>query len=340
MGSRRSSIGPVGRARSGRPGGARLRPIDCALITAAVALVTAALAGGVTFYLGYRFGRSGVHGGASADTVIERPREWDEARRRRQDASGSADTVVERPREWPAARKPPAPEPEGAEAKRPDPQRSRPSDPPPIDARPVAATRGNFLDNPGFEEGSTGWKWLDWSSNWAPFDVVQGTAAGGDRSARLAVRGAPGDPETRVWGVVQEIAPEAFPERISGRYRIDRWEPGAARKMYLQAVVISLHPEGPLPSTQVRYVLEGVTEPPYRMSNARYRFANRRPAPPQGEWIEFSLPVKRDFLDLWGKIPPPGTALRVLFEARYDDKPRTGMAAADVYYDDLFVGVP
>jgi len=211
---------------------------------------------------------------------------------------------------------------------------------PHMNARPVAATTGNWLVNPGFEQGAEGWKWLDWSQEWGPFEIADGIATSGSKSAHLAVRGEPGGRPTHVFGVVQEIAPQVFPERMSGRYRVDRWEPGDARKVYLQAVVIATHPEGTLPSTQVRYILEGVTVPPYDMSNARYRFFHSRAQPPMSQWIDFSLPVRQDFLQLWGKVPPPGTALRVLFEARYDDKPAGGSVAADVYYDDLFIGVP
>ncbi|MDI7269094.1 MAG: hypothetical protein QME96_13985, partial [Myxococcota bacterium] len=219
-------------------------------------------------------------------------------------------------------------------------ERGGPARAPQVEARPVKKTTGNFLADPGFEEGGAGWKWLEWSREWAPFRVVDGFGASGARSAALEVRGGPGDGRTRVWGVVQEIAPEVFPPVVSGKYRVGRWEPGAARKVYVQAVVISMHAQGMLPSTQVRYVLDGVTEQPYDMSNARYRFVHRRSAPPIGEWIDFSLPVRADFLELWGRLPPPGTPLRVLFEARYDDRPADASVAADVYYDDLFVGVP
>lgn len=206
--------------------------------------------------------------------------------------------------------------------------------------RTVSALRGNFLENPGFESGPAGWKWLDWSSDWAPFEVAGGRVAAGTQAAHLAVRGNPGDKPTRVYGLVQELATAAFPSRISGRYFVERWDPGQARRAYTQAVIIAMRPKGDQPTMQLRYILEGVTEQPYNLSNARYVFVHRRALPPTGTWIDFSLDVREDYRRLWGEVPPDGTPFRVLFEARYDDKPPAGSVATDVWYDELFVGVP
>ena len=139
---------------------------------------------------------------------------------------------------------------------------------------------------------------------------------------------------------MQEITPAAFPSRISGHYYVDRWEPGTAKRVYAQVVIIAMQALGDLPRTQIRYVLEGVTEQPYHMSNARYVFVHRRTQPETDRWIDFSLDVRADSRRLWGSVPPDGTPFRVLFEARYDDKPGNGTVSADVYFDDLFVGVP
>lgn len=206
--------------------------------------------------------------------------------------------------------------------------------------RTVAARTGNFLENAGFEDGSTGWSWLDWSNDWAPFTVDDTRAAAGTRAARLAVHGRPEDRPTRVFGVVQELAPAVFPTQITGRYFVERWAPGAAKKAYVQVVIIAMWPLGDMPSRQLRYVLEGVTEQPYQMSNARYVFVNRRVQPETGRWLEFSLDVQQDYRRLWNDVPPDGTPFRVLFESRYDDKPLGSQVDNVVYYDELFVGVP
>ncbi len=205
--------------------------------------------------------------------------------------------------------------------------------------RVVTDTTINYLENPGFEDGSAGWKWLDWSGEWAPFDIGGDRVASGAKAAHLAVRGEPGGPKTRVWGAVQELAPTVFPTRISGRYYVERWEPGAAKKAYAQVVIIAMQSRGDLPSMQLRYILEGVTEQPYNMSNARYVFVHRRTQPELERWIDFSLDVQGDYRRLWGEVPRDGTPFRVLFEARYDDKPPDGTVTSDVWYDDLFVGL-
>jgi len=214
-----------------------------------------------------------------------------------------------------------------------------PTGDPHLDPRVVTDTTGNFLENPGFEDGSAGWKWLDWSNDWAPFDIGEGRVASGTKAAHLAVRGEPGGPPTRVFGLVQELAPTAFPTRISGRYYVERWAPGTAKKAYTQVVIIAMQPRGDLPSMQLRYVLEGVTEQPYNMSNARYVFVHRRTQPELERWIDFALDVQGDYRRLWGEVPRDGTPFRVLFEARYDDKPLDGAVTNDVWYDDLFVGL-
>ena len=139
---------------------------------------------------------------------------------------------------------------------------------------------------------------------------------------------------------MQEIVSTKFPTRISGRYFVERWEPGLAKKVYVQVVIVAMQPKGEDPTMQIRYVLDGVTEQPYQLRNARYVFVRRRAYPETGTWIEFSLDVQEDFQRLWGQVPPDGTGIRIMFEARYDDKPAAGTIAADVYYDDLFVGIP
>jgi hypothetical protein len=207
----------------------------------------------------------------------------------------------------------------------------------------VEGRTGNFLSDPGFEEGGVGWKWLDWSNQWKPFEIGGERVSTGTRAAHLAVHGGWSEEKnagTRVFGVVQELVSAVFPARISGRYLIERWEPGQAKTAYLQAVIIAMQPRGDQPTMQIRYILDGVTVQPYQLSNARYVFVHRREQPDTGVWVDFSLDVREDYRNLWGEVPPDGTGYRVLFEARYDDKPPAGVVAIDVWYDDLFVGVP
>ena len=220
------------------------------------------------------------------------------------------------------------------------PPATRPStEDPHFQPRTVEMRTENFLANAGFEEGDAGWKWLDWSSQWGRFEVGEERAATGSRAAHLAVHGSWTDASTRVFGVVQEIVSPVFPTRISGRYFVERWEPGQAKKAYVQVVIIAMQAQGSQPTMQLRYILEGVTVQPYQLSNARYVFVHRREQPDTGTWIDFSLDVQEDCRTLWGAVPPDGTGYRVLFEARFDDKPPAGTVAIDVWYDELFVGV-
>jgi len=215
-----------------------------------------------------------------------------------------------------------------------------PSNDPHFHPRDVTAPSGNFLVNPGFEQGISGWMWLEWSENWGPFEIASGQVATGRLAAHIPAHGSPGERPTRIFGVVQEIRSVKFPTRISGRYLVERWDTGVAKKAYVQVVLIAMIRAGQQPTMQLRYVLDGMNEAPYHMANARYIVVHPREAPPIGRWIDFSLDVPDDYRRFWGELPPDGTGYRVLFEARYDDKAPGESVALDVWYDDLFVGIP
>ena len=52
----------------------------------------------------------------------------------------------------------------------------------------------------------------------------------------------------------------------------------------------------------------------------------------------FETNIKEDFLEKWKAVPEGYSKIRVLFEARYDDKEAGIASEADVYYDDLYMG--
>jgi hypothetical protein len=61
--------------------------------------------------------------------------------------------------------------------------------------------------------------------------------------------------------------------------------------------------------------------------------------PESGRWVYFERNVRQDFEELWGSAPEGFSYIRILFEVRYDDKPRgSDEVKADVFYDDLYVG--
>jgi hypothetical protein len=200
---------------------------------------------------------------------------------------------------------------------------------------------GNLFLNPGFEGGGDPWFSIDtWLTH---FQVSDAFAHSGTHSALLKMDSTqPGDNPSRVHGVVQEPVPDQFPEVVSGYYYVDKWERGLP-KQYLQFVVIAADSDN-LPSNvgatnhQIRYVLAGVTEPPLSITNARYIFLGG-PEPEQWRWVYFERNIRKDFQEQWGAVPEGYSKLRILFEARWDERDLNDTASlADVYYDDLYIG--
>ena len=200
----------------------------------------------------------------------------------------------------------------------------------------------NLFQNGSFEEGPAPWTSLD-TENWGPpFKVSSNQAHTGSNSALLQLRSEVGG-TGKVFGVVGELTQQEFPDVISGYYYVGRWEKGTP-KQYLQFVVIVQGATNIPPSVadagnhQIRYILAGVDRQPTFISNARYVMVSRDP-PKVGEWVHFQHNIKEDFRQLWGEVPEGFTNLRILFETRWDDRVASdGPSAADVYYDDLYIG--
>ena len=204
------------------------------------------------------------------------------------------------------------------------------------------AADGNLFRNGSFEEGSEPWCSLDSSAWGTPFSISNERAFVGDQSALLQLRSDDGG-EARVYGVVQAVAGDEFPETLSAEYFVERWEQGTPIQ-YLQAVVIVWGAENVPPAVagvgnhQIRYILAGVDRQPTQISNARYVMVSEE-QPRIGEWVSFERNVRQDFLELWGSVPEGFDRLRVLFEVRWDNRmPNDGPSSADVYYDDLYFG--
>jgi hypothetical protein len=205
----------------------------------------------------------------------------------------------------------------------------------------------NLLENAGFEEGREPWTRMG-GSVWGAFEIVEDQAHSGESSAYLPVvweSGKPGQ-KVKVFGVVQEPSPEVFPETLSGWYRVgDWWSESPATQLYVQVVVIvwddpktaelvGVRSGSPIKNYQLRYYLAGVDEPPFLLANAKVKFAGKGP-PKRDQWLRFELPIRQDFQELWGHVPSDFSSLRVLFEARWDDKPEGAGVRAEVWYDDL-----
>lgn len=201
----------------------------------------------------------------------------------------------------------------------------------------------NQFQNANFEEGYGPWCSLGTPAWGPPFSLSTAQAHSGQRSALLELRSGDDARSAQVYGVVTEIAPEEFPEVLSGYYYVDGWEQGTA-KQYMQFVVIvweadNIPPEIAVATNhQVRYVLAGVDSPPIEIANARFVMAGTG-EPEQGRWVRFERNIREDFEELWGAVPEGFSRLRILFEVRWDERtPADAPSAADVYYDDLYIG--
>ena len=202
---------------------------------------------------------------------------------------------------------------------------------------------GNILLNPGLEVGEEPWLTHTVAVNTDPkvhFRRTEALAHGGRASALLHMRDPAEAEGAEVYYLIQEVAPERFPEVVSGFYRVENWMKGTG-KQYLQFVVIVFGAENlsrSYDNHQIRYILAGVGEPPIAIANAHFVFLDAD-EPAQGRWIPFKVNVGDDFRRLWGDAPQDFDKIRVLFEVRWDGKVAgQGTPQADVYYDDLYMG--
>ena len=196
---------------------------------------------------------------------------------------------------------------------------------------------GNLFGNPGFEDADKG----PWFSLKLPqFEVSQEQAHTGRASAFLKLRETEQASGGKALSLVQEPTPAAFPEFISGYYRVDNWQKGTP-KQYLEMVVIAVGATNmaqPYPNHQIRYLLAGVSAEPLTVGNGFFVFVSKE-EPVQGQWVYFERNIKEDFAQLWQAVPEGYSNLRIIFEVRYDDKQAGGgRPEADVYFDDLYLG--
>lgn len=220
----------------------------------------------------------------------------------------------------------------------PNPALSTASAPPPA-PEPPPNPPGNLLVNPGFEDGDAGWFWMKTSQYWVPFDISSKKAHTGEKSAYLRIEAKPGAPAVEIHGVIQELKPNRLPAKAGGFYRIENWQRGAS-KQYLQFVVIIWGGHPQFKNYQIRYILDGISVQPHRMTNVKYIFLpGTSDDPKQNEWVSFEAKILDDFKREWGMTPTGYEKINFFFEARYDLAPEEGKTVrADVYYDDLYIG--
>jgi hypothetical protein len=196
----------------------------------------------------------------------------------------------------------------------------------------------NLFKNGSFEEDAEPWFSLK-TENWNGFWISDRYAVDGRYSVHLPLRGEVGAEGTMIFGAIQEVSPAEFPNRISGYYRVENWKRGT-KKQYLQFVVIVWGDQDTpqYANIQIRYIIDGITAPPFMIGNGRFIFLGSE-EPQQSAWIPFHRDLRADFIEKWGHVPRGFEKIRFLFETRYDDKtPEEGNIRADVYFDQLYLG--
>jgi hypothetical protein len=195
----------------------------------------------------------------------------------------------------------------------------------------------NLVRNPSFEDETA------WSSRrhpgWHPFTVTNRRAHSGAYSAVTALEKHPVTDGAQIWGAVQEFKIRKLPRKIGIWYRIEDWKQ-TVPKQYVQ-VVVMVHDERlarltTQPQMQVRYLLAGLSEPPYPDPvNGRYLMAGPK-KPKQGRWIYFERDLVQDFVKAWGWYPENFQRMEIFLEARYDEPvPEGADIAGEVYWDDV-----
>lgn len=216
----------------------------------------------------------------------------------------------------------------------------------PAGAKPggLAVSGENLLINGSFEAGREGWFSIE-SDIWGPpFQVTDTYAAEGTQSARIIASSADYPAKkVHICGVIQEVSPKEFPRRLRGRYRVNQWRKGAG-DLYVQFVVIVFGSDKMPPGLervtnhQVRYPLAGIDRPPFAIGNGRFVFITKA-QPVTGQWVTFERDLHEDFGQQWGAVPTGFSKIRVLFEARWDNRrPGGSHHLADVCFDDLYLG--
>ncbi len=193
-------------------------------------------------------------------------------------------------------------------------------------AAPLAPTptpsHASIVRDGGFEARAGAWM-----PSGAGAFVAKGIAHGGTQSAALRT---PAGGSGSV-AIVQALDTAAFPEFVSGFYRLDAWHPASgARSIEFAVTVRGGDFADGAPSHTVRFVIGGLAAaPPGLPPTEKYVFLSRA-APKVGVWTYFGYPVKDAFEKAFGRAPTRWTGIDLSLAAT------TGGATA--YFDDIYAG--
>jgi hypothetical protein len=198
-----------------------------------------------------------------------------------------------------------------------------------------------YAADPSFENGGQGWTWKSGDSGWHSYTVSSERAHTGRHSAKVSLESRPFTGRAQIWGAVQSYDVSEIPRKLGVWYRIENWKQ-AVEKQYAQ-IVVMIHADRlkkltTQPQMQIRYLLAGVSKPPYPDPvNGRYLLVGSK-TPKQGRWIHFETDPVQDFIKTWGWFPANFKKMEIFLEVRYDEPlPEGASISGDVYWDDLTV---
>jgi hypothetical protein len=183
------------------------------------------------------------------------------------------------------------------------------------------ASSANLLVDAGFEGAAPGWVAFPPAG---ADEISKDEAHSGRSSMALHL-----SPQVPALSVTQSLNPAAFPEFLSGYYRVDRWPRGRG---YLQFVVKA--PGGtPDEVREVRFIIAGAASDPDPPPHPPNVFLDRD-GPPTDEWTYFAYPIAQAFQSVAGGVPQAWNSIDISVEAHQtaDAGPVTA------YFDDLYVG--
>lgn len=183
-----------------------------------------------------------------------------------------------------------------------------------------APSAANLLVDAGFEGLAPAW------TVFPPANAHEiSTAAAHGGASSLAFHATPAVPAL---AASQALNPVAFPEFLSGYYRVDDWPDDGAVLQF----VVKAAGGAPDEVREVRFIIAGADTEPEQSPTARYVFLSRN-RPSVGEWTYFGYPIALAFEGRTGSIPQAWTSIDITLEVRTADGD-----GVTVYYDDMYVG--
>jgi len=209
--------------------------------------------------------------------------------------------------------------------------------PPPLPT--VEPANANLLANAGFEAGAAPWVAATVPPQpGAALQLSDRSPHAGAHAVELTLAGGEGEKETRAAVATQASKPTAFPEFVSGFYRVDDWQPQAPfQYLYFSITVHGGDLADGAPAHELRILIGAVSEPPLEPF-VTYAFLSRA-APVLHRWTYFGFPVEQTFRSHFVQLPSRWDGIDVSVGVRFDLRDaHDAPASADVVFDDLYAG--